>query len=89
MQPTYMRKVGVNGKSKTDLKFERVEVNKGRWTIEGKVDDDWTKEVRRERFSLLRQEPVETNYAQTPNAAPTSPSPARTAARPDSANAVR
>ncbi|MBR4104343.1 MAG: hypothetical protein IKK39_09830, partial [Thermoguttaceae bacterium] len=93
MQPTYMRKVGVNGKSKTDLKFERVEVNKGRWTIEGTVDDDWTKEVRSERFSLLRQEAVETNYAQTPNApasnvAPVSPTPARTATRPD-ANAVR
>ncbi len=93
MQPTYMRKVGVNGKSKTDLKFERVEVNKGRWTIEGTVDADWTKEVRSERFSLLRQEAVETNYAQTPNApapnvAPVSPTPARTATRPD-ANAVR
>ena len=99
MQPTYMRKVGVNGKSKTDLKFERVEVNKGRWTIEGTVDDGWTKEVRSERFSLLRQEPVETNYAQTSNApaanaapvasaAASSTTPARTAARPD-ANAVR
>ncbi|MBP3556537.1 MAG: hypothetical protein J6K20_02395 [Thermoguttaceae bacterium] len=94
MQPTYMRKVGVNGKSKTDLKFERVEVNKGRWTIEGTVDDDWTKEVRPERFSLLRQEAVETNYAQTssapaPNAAPLSPTPARTATRPDVKNVVR
>jgi len=93
MQPTYMRKVGVNGKSKTDLKFERVEVNKGRWTIEGTVDADWTKEVRPERFSLLRQETIETNYAQTPNApapnaAPVSPTPARTATRPD-ANNVR
>ena len=92
MQPTYMRKVGVNGKSKTDLKFERVEVNKGRWTIEGKVDDDWTKEVRPERFSLLRQEAVETNYAQTPNApAPNAASttPARTATRSNASNAVR
>ncbi|MBQ5789090.1 MAG: hypothetical protein IIW01_02275 [Thermoguttaceae bacterium] len=85
MQPTYMRKVGVNGKSKTDLKFERVEVNKGRWTIEGTVDDGWTKEVRSERFSLLRQEPVETNYAQTPSA----PSAARTASRPNEQSAVR
>ncbi|MBR5243254.1 MAG: hypothetical protein IKW13_03385 [Thermoguttaceae bacterium] len=89
MQPTYMRKVGVNGKSKTDLKFERVEVNKGRWTIEGTVDDDWTKEVRSERFSLLRQEAVETNYAQTPNAAPASSPAARTASRSDAQNAVR
>lgn len=94
MQPTYMRKVGVNGKSKTDLKFERVEVNKGRWTIEGTVDDDWTKEVRPERFSLLRQEAVETNYAQTPNApapnaAPISATPARTATRSNAKNAVR
>ncbi|MBQ9128372.1 MAG: hypothetical protein IJY15_11510, partial [Thermoguttaceae bacterium] len=94
MQPTYMRKVGVNGKSKTDLKFERVEVNKGRWTIEGTVDADWTKEVRPERFSLLRQEAVETNYAQTPNApapnaAPVSPTPARTATRSNASNAVR
>ncbi|MBR2003912.1 MAG: hypothetical protein IJ991_06995, partial [Thermoguttaceae bacterium] len=89
MQPTYMRKVGVNGKSKTDLKFERVEVNKGRWTIEGTVDDDWTKEVRSERFSLLRQEAVETNYAQTPNAAPISSTPARTASRSNASNAVR
>ncbi len=93
MQPTYMRKVGVNGKSKTDLKFERVEVNKGRWTIEGTVDDDWTKEVRPERFSLLRQEAVETNYAQTPNApapnAATPTAPARTATRPDAQSAVR
>ncbi len=94
MQPTYMRKVGVNGKSKTDLKFERVEVNKGRWTIEGTVDDDWTKEVRSERFSLLRQEAVETNYAQTPNApapnaAPVSSTPARTASRSNASNAVR
>ena len=89
MQPTYMRKVGVNGKSKTDLKFERVEVNKGRWTIEGTVDDDWTKEVRSERFSLLRQEPVETNYAQTPNAAPVSTPAPRVASRPDEKSAVR
>ncbi|MBQ7110414.1 MAG: hypothetical protein IJO06_04250 [Thermoguttaceae bacterium] len=93
MQPTYMRKVGVNGKSKTDLKFERVEVNKGRWTIEGTVDDDWTKEVRSERFSLLRQEAVETNYAQTPNApapnAATPTAPVRTATRPDAQKAVR
>lgn len=93
MQPTYMRKVGVNGKSKTDLKFERVEVNKGRWTIEGTVDADWTKEVRPERFSLLRQEAVETNYAQTPNApapnAATPTAPVRTATRPDAQNAVR
>ena len=93
MQPTYMRKVGVNGKSKTDLKFERVEVNKGRWTIEGTVDADWTKEVRPERFSLLRQEAVETNYAQTPNApapnAATPTAPVRTATRPDAQKAVR
>ena len=89
MQPTYMRKVGVNGKSKTDLKFERVEVNKGRWTIEGTVDDGWTKEVRSERFSLLRQEPVETNYAQTPNAAPVSTPAPRVASRSDEQRAVR
>lgn len=82
MQPTYMRKVGVNGKSKTDLKFENVEVNKGRWTIEGDVPADWTKEERAERFSLIRQQPVETNYAQTPNAEPAVAPPARTATRP-------
>ena len=58
LQPTYMRKIGVNGKSKTDLTFENVQVNKGLWKIEGAVEKGWTKEVREEEFSILRQQPV-------------------------------
>ena len=58
LQPTYMRKIGVNGKSKTDLTFENVQVNKGLWKIEGSIEKGWTKEVREEEFSILRQQPV-------------------------------
>lgn len=65
MQPTYMRKNGVNGKSKTDLVFENVLVNRGKWEIEGKVDPSWVKDVRDEEFSLLRQQPLETSVAQS------------------------
>ncbi|MBQ9872877.1 MAG: hypothetical protein IJM30_00235 [Thermoguttaceae bacterium] len=58
LQPTYMRKMGANGKSKTDLTFEKVAVNKGAWNIEGSVDQSWTKEVRDEQFSLLDQKTI-------------------------------
>ncbi len=58
LQPTYMRKIGVNGKSKTDLTFENVQVNKGYWKIEGVIEKGWTREVREEEFSILRQQPV-------------------------------
>ncbi len=59
LQPTYMRKLGVNGKSKTDLTFENVTVNKGLWTIDGGVEPGWTKDVREEKFSIMRQAPIE------------------------------
>ncbi|MGI6400724.1 MAG: hypothetical protein ACOX0A_01190 [Thermoguttaceae bacterium] len=69
LQPTYMRRVAVNGKSKTDLTFEKVQVNKGQWKIEGAVDKGWTREVRDEEFSILRQQPImpETAVAQSPS----------------------
>ncbi|MGN0931223.1 MAG: hypothetical protein ACI4NP_05910 [Thermoguttaceae bacterium] len=56
LQPTYMRRLGVNGKSRTDLTFKNVSVNKGLWKIEGTVEPGWTKEVREEEFSIMRQE---------------------------------
>ncbi|MBQ9371680.1 MAG: hypothetical protein IJU03_05770 [Thermoguttaceae bacterium] len=59
LQPSHMRKIGVNGKSKTDLAFENVAVNKGLWTIEGSVEPGWTKDVREEKFSIMRQAPIE------------------------------
>ena len=68
LQPTYMRKVGVNGKSKTDLTFENVAVNKGVWTIEGSVEPGWTKDVREEKFSIMRQQPTAPEPAQTQRA---------------------
>ena len=58
LQPTYMRKIGVNGKSQTHLRFEKIAVNKGLWTIEGSVDSDWTKDVREDQYSVLRQQTV-------------------------------
>ncbi len=58
LQPTYMRRLGVNGKSRTDLTFKNVSVNKGLWKIEGTVEPGWTKEVREESFSIMRQEAV-------------------------------
>ncbi|MCF0234213.1 MAG: hypothetical protein HUK22_04455, partial [Thermoguttaceae bacterium] len=53
MQPTFMRKIGVNGKSRTELTFEKVAVNEGRWDVEAKAAPGWTKDVREEEFSLL------------------------------------
>lgn len=68
LQPTYMRKIAVNGKSKTDLTFEDVQVNKGLWKIEGGNLPGWTRETREEEFSILRQQPVAPEQAvvQTP-----------------------
>ena len=60
LQPSYMRRVSANGKSKTDLTFENVAVNKGVWNIEGSVDPSWTKEVKDEQFSILNQQTVVT-----------------------------
>jgi len=59
LQPIYMRKFGVNGKSHTDLKFQNIAINKGRWNIEGTVDKNWTRDVREETFSLLMQQPTD------------------------------
>lgn len=75
LQPTYMRKIGVNGKSKTDLTFENVQVNKGLWKIEGSVGPGWTKEVREEEFSILRQQPILPDSAVVQSPKPTSAAP--------------
>ncbi len=75
LQPTYMRKIAVNGKSKTDLTFENVQVNKGIWKIEGSVEPGWTKEVRDEEFSIMRQEPIMPEQAVVQNPAPTAKKP--------------
>ncbi len=72
LQPTYMRKIGVNGKSKTDLTFEKVAVNKGLWTIEGTVDQGWTKEERDETFSILNQQTYEAETRAVANSSPAS-----------------
>ncbi|MDO4586779.1 MAG: hypothetical protein Q4C95_05705 [Planctomycetia bacterium] len=45
LQPYYMRKFGVNGKSYTDFTFEDIAVNKGNWGIESNVNLTWTKKV--------------------------------------------
>ena len=58
LQPSYMRKLNANGKSKTDLKFEKVTVNKGTWTIDGSVPQTWAKETHEEQFSVLNQQIV-------------------------------
>ncbi|MDO5309269.1 MAG: hypothetical protein Q4G03_07225 [Planctomycetia bacterium] len=55
LQPTYMRRISANGKSKTDLSFVNVVVNKGLWNIDGDVAPGWTKEVREEEYSIMRQ----------------------------------
>ncbi|MBP5620586.1 MAG: hypothetical protein J6X44_01090, partial [Thermoguttaceae bacterium] len=60
LQPSYMRRISANGKSKTDLTFQDVAVNKGVWNIEASVDPSWTKEVRDEQFSILNQQTVVT-----------------------------
>lgn len=60
LQPSYMRRTGANGKSRTDLAFENVAVNKGIWAIEGTVDPTWTKEVQDEAFSILNQKTIVT-----------------------------
>jgi len=72
LQPTYMRKLGVNGKSKTELTFEKVAVNKGLWTIEGTVDQGWTKEEREETFSILNQQTYEAETGVVASSAPAS-----------------
>lgn len=60
LQPTYMRRTGANGKSRTDISFEGISINKGVWSIEGNVDRGWTKEVRDEKFSILNQRTIVT-----------------------------
>lgn len=71
LQPTYMRRLGVNGKSRTDLTFKNVSVNKGLWKIEGTVEPGWTKEVREEEFSIMRQEAAMPEQAYAAGTAPT------------------
>lgn len=60
LQPSFMRKVGVNGKSKTDLTFQNVTINKGVWGIEGNVALGWEKDVREEPYSLINQQTIVT-----------------------------
>ncbi len=60
LQPSYMRRISANGKSKTDLTFLDVAVNKGVWSIEGNVDSSWSKEVKDEQFSILNQQTIVT-----------------------------
>lgn len=79
LQPTYMRRLGVNGKSRTDLTFKNVSVNKGLWKIEGTVEPGWTKEVREEEFSIMRQEAAMPEQAYAAGTAPTQQRQATTA----------
>lgn len=79
LQPTYMRRLGVNGKSRTDLTFKNVSVNKGLWKIEGTVEPGWTKEVREEEFSIMRQEAAMPEQAYAAGNAPTQQRQATTA----------
>lgn len=79
LQPTYMRRLGVNGKSRTDLTFKNVSVNKGLWKIEGTVEPGWTKEVREEEFSIMRQEAAMPEQAYAAGSAPTQQRQATTA----------
>lgn len=79
LQPTYMRRLGVNGKSRTDLTFKNVSVNKGLWKIEGTVEPGWTKEVREEEFSIMRQEAAMPEQAYAAGTTPTQQRQATTA----------
>ena len=74
-----MRRLGVNGKSRTDLTFKNVSVNKGLWKIEGTVEPGWTKEVREEEFSIMRQEAAMPEQAYAAGNAPTQQRQATTA----------
>lgn len=52
LQPSYMRKYYVNGKSYSELWFQNVSLNKGIWNIEATVDFGWEKKVREESFTI-------------------------------------
>ena len=52
LQPSYMRKYYVNGKSYSELWFQNVSLNKGIWNIEATVDFGWEKKVKEESFTI-------------------------------------
>lgn len=70
LQPTYMRKFHINGKSYSELSFREIEINKGFWNIDAKVDFGWEKQVKAETFAIA------------PVNAPTTPAPSANAAAP-------
>lgn len=60
LQPSFMRKIGTNGKSRTDLAFQKVEVNKGLAKVEASIPIGWVKEVHEEAYSLVGQQTIVT-----------------------------
>jgi len=58
LQPTYMRKYYINGKSYSELWFQNVTINKGMWDIEADVDFGWEKKVMDETFAITPIEPA-------------------------------
>lgn len=60
LQPSYMRKIGVNGKTRTDLTFIKVSINKGIWSVDGSVPAGWEKDVRDDEFSIVSQQTIVT-----------------------------
>lgn len=57
LQPYYLRKYHVNGKSYSDLSFQNISVNKGFWSIDSGVDFGWKKEVKNEPFAIVPAAP--------------------------------
>ena len=57
LQPYYLRKYHVNGKSYSDLSFQNIAVNKGFWSIDANVDFGWKKEVKNEQFAITPASP--------------------------------
>ncbi len=60
LQPSFMRKYGANGKSRTELAFSKVELNKSLTRVEASIPIGWVKQVHDEPYSLIGQQTIVT-----------------------------